>query len=488
MVMLIRMVSLLVASSVMVGCSFLPPHDTHSANDDTASTSLSSDKNNANTDLDGTKPKYQPFEASTLFSLMVAEIAGQRQQYAISLANYLDQAHKTQDPAVAERTTRIAQYLGSNKYAIEAATIWTKTAPNDALAHQTLAQELLKSGDALTALSHMEAEFDLTGDSQFDYLALSSQNLEHADKLTLLMQLERLTKLHSDYAPLWMAQGSVLYQLEDYPFALTCFENALAIKRNYTSAALNKARTLHKLEQDEDALELLNKLHVDLPQHKGVGILRARVLIDLKRFPEARAAFQQLSQQYNSDNSIKLSLALLHMELSEFDEAIAILSALTLNNTMADNAYFYLARAAELQEDERRAINNYNQVQGGPQLLAALVRVSNLLLDMEGLESAIAYIKQQRDEFPHYASELAQLEIELLIKHDDYEAAYQVADMALSEDPDNTNLLYSRGLIAEKLGNLDQLETDLRKIIRINPQDAEALKFYRHICVTGFFS
>jgi tetratricopeptide (TPR) repeat protein len=494
--MLVRIVSLLIANALIVGCSFIPTQQAENA--ERASGTEISGRHNAskigdndaddanknrhpigqdsgNPDSDSGETIYSPFPAPTLYSLLVAEIAGQRQQYDVSLANYFSEAKKTHDPAIAERATRIAQYVGAHNYILESAKIWVASDPYSASAHQVLAQALMRAGDFSTALKHMEAVLELAGASQFDYLALSALQLNKADKLNLLSQFELLTQKHSDYAQLWMAQGSLLLQLADYEAAIVSLDKALDLRENYTAAALNKARALHKLNKAENALSLLDDLHASLPNHKGIGVLRARVLIDLKRYSEARAAFQYLALKFKDDHSIKLSLALLHMELEELDEAIAILSSLTLDNAMADEAYFYLARSAELQKDPLRAIRNYRQVQKGRQLLPSMIRVSALLFELEGINAARDYTMHRRGEFPDYNIELAQVEIDLLIKAKDIETAYKVADEALVENPDNTNLLYSRGLLAEKLNNLDQLEADLRHIISINPKDAEAI-------------
>ncbi len=472
MVMLVRIFSLILANSMMLGCSYLPLQPVSEQD------SLPNQASNTET-VTAEQPVViaddKPFPAPTLYSLLVAEVAGQRHQYEVSLANYLDQARKTQDPGIAERATRIAQYLGSNQFTLEAARIWITSDPFEAQAHQILAQALMKAGDFSTALNHMEAVLELAGASQFDYLALNAQHLSREEKLNLLAQFEILSQKHSDYAQLWMAQGSLLLQLEDYPAALAALDKALSLREKYTAAALSKARTLHKLGRAEEALTWLDELHNNMPKHKGIGVLRARILIDLKRFSEARAAFQYLAQLFKDDNSIQLSLGLLHMELEEFDEAIATLSALTLQDSISSDSYFYLARIAELQNDEQRALRNYRQVRKGRQFLPAQLKVAGLLIQHEDINAARDYLTHRRSEFPDFEAELVQLEIELLIKHDLHTDAYQLADEALKVSPDNINLLYSRGLLAEKMGNLAQLETDLRQIISLNPKNAEAI-------------
>src|SRR5690606_12879141 len=46
---------------------------------------------------------------------------------------------------------------------------------------------------------------------------------------------------------------------------------------------------------------------------------------------------------------------------------------------------------------------------------------------------------------------------------------------AVSDFPDQTDLLYSRAMTAEKLGNLGQLEADLRRMLELKPDDSVAL-------------
>ncbi len=476
MVMLLRIASLLIANSLIAGCSFLPMSNNSANSHQIAEPQSAHIEIGKSKIISSNEPdNYAPFPASTLYSLLVAEVAGQRQQFDVSLANYLDQARKTQDPAIAERATRIAQYLGSNQYTLEASKLWVANAPLEAKAHQILAHALMKTGDFSSALDHMESVLELAGSSQFDYLALNAQQLSHIEKINLLQQFERLTQKHKDYAQLWMAQGTLLLQLEDYPAALIALTQALLLSEEYTAAALTKARVLHKLQYAEEALVLLDDLHDSLPKHKGIGVLRARILIDLKRFSEARAAFQYLAQLFTNDYSIHLSLGLLHMELDEYDQAIAVLSPLTLQDNIANEAYFYLGRIAEKQQDSARALRNFQAVQQGRQFLPAQLKASQILIEREDINAARDYLTLKRNEFPAHDIELLQLEVELLIKHDQTDEAYQLVNSAIIKSPDDTKLLYSRGLLAEKLGDIQQLETDLRHIISLTPDNAEAI-------------
>lgn len=188
--MLVRIFSLLIASSLITACSMLPAKPS----DDTTEVDEHSDRHISDNSQVPAVLYDRPFAAPTLYSLLVAEVAGQRQQFDISLVNYLDQAEKTQDPGIAERATHIAQYMGVNNYTLRAAEVWVKNAPDEAQAHQVLAQALVVKGDFENALKHLEIVFDLAGASQFDYLALNAEALNPEDKIALLQQIEQLTK------------------------------------------------------------------------------------------------------------------------------------------------------------------------------------------------------------------------------------------------------------------------------------------------------
>ena len=213
----------------------------------------------------------RPFPAPTLYSLMVAEIAGQRRQYDLALGNYLDQAHLTQDAGVARRATRIAQYTGADAQALEAAAVWVRNAPSDPAAHQAMAKELVKVGNFALAIKHLESVLTLSGNSRFDLLALSAQGLSADQKEILLEQLQEIVQRHPEHAPLYMAIGTLRYQLEQYNDALLSLDQALALQERYTAAAISRARVLQKLGRTSEALDWLDDLTEEYPEHKGIA-------------------------------------------------------------------------------------------------------------------------------------------------------------------------------------------------------------------------
>lgn len=101
-----RPYALLLAFALLQGCQSLTPHK--------------SEDQQAVAEADKPEAKapvvYGSFKQDTLYSLLVAELAGQRNRFDIALANYVDQAQKprirpspsapTASPSTSEPTNR----------------------------------------------------------------------------------------------------------------------------------------------------------------------------------------------------------------------------------------------------------------------------------------------------------------------------------------------------------------------------------------------
>ena len=72
-------------------------------------------------------------------------------------------------------------------------------------------------------------------------------------------------------------------------------------------------------------------------------------------------------------------------------------------------------------------------------------------------------------------------EAEILARHDRLQEAMGVYDGTLRYYPADVDLLYARAMLAERLDRLDIVERDLRHILELEPNNADALnraRFY----------
>lgn len=421
------------------------------------------------------EPEYKPIPAATLYSLLVAEMAGQRQRYDISLYHYMEQARSTRDPAVAERAARIAQFVGSTPHAIEALAIWLQEDPHNPAAHQAAAQLLMEQGQYEQALQHLEQLQQLAGISQYDYLAANASHLAPEQQQAVLAHLQELQQEQPDNASLWYAVAIMHQHLGQYADALDAINRTLKINPALLSASLQKARILVLLQRHDQALSWLQSVRKEYPQHKGIQVLQARILLEQRKMPEALQAFRDLHDSFPEDSAILLSLALLEEESGEREQAREHFYQLLASQSHLNEAHFYLGRIADDEGRYDDAIHHFGQVDNGREFLPAQLKAATLTAEVHGLAAAREFLLEQRNRFPRYRVELVRIEIELLSASEQYPEAMVLLNDILEQMPEHIDLLYTRAMLAERMNNLVLLEKDLRTIIDIQPEHAEAL-------------
>ncbi len=414
------------------------------------------------------------FSREGLYALLVAELAGQRNRFDIALGNYVQQAHGTQDAAVAERAFRIAEYLGAEQAALDMALIWAQSAPNNLDAQRTAAVQLARAGRYEESLAYMEAVLGRQGDTHFDFLALSAARTDPETRAGLLQSFDRLLSRNPGNPQLVFGKALLLEQDGQTDEALDLLERQPRAERPAPSTLLH-ARILQSHGREGEALTLLQQTLRRHPEDTRLRLAYARLLVEQDRLEEAMAEFSTLLQQNPSDDDLRLSLALVAMEAEAWREAIVYLEDLIERGSHLDTAYLNLGRAQQSLGRTEKALAAYAQVEAGNEFLAAKALEAELLMAKGRSAEASALLQRTRQAQPDYAIQLYLLEAEALSSREQVDAAWALVADALEQFPDDANLLYTRAMLAEKRDDLEQLERDLRLILEREPENAMAL-------------
>jgi Flp pilus assembly protein TadD len=135
---------------------------------------------------------------------------------------------------------------------------------------------------------------------------------------------------------------------------------------------------------------------------------------------------------------------------------------------------YLLGQIAEEQKQWPRAIQWYKQIDEGDQVLAARMRIAQVVAKQGKLDEARKYLKSVKAESPAEQVQLIVAEAQLLREANRNRDAFDMLDQALKKDPDQPELLYDFALTAEKLERFDLLEAKLRKLIQVRPDHAHA--------------
>ncbi|OHW36950.1 tetratricopeptide repeat protein [Pseudomonas sp. 06C 126] len=421
------------------------------------------------------KPKvYSSFSEETVFSLLSAELAGQRNRFDIALDNYVTQAVNTQDPGISERAFRIAEYLGADQAALDTALIWAKNAPDDLEALRAAAIQLARAGRYDDSMVYMEKVLQGKGDTHFDFLALSAADTDQDTRDGLMKSFDRLLQKHPSNGQLVFGKALLLQQDDEPQAALKLLEQNPP-EEGEIAPLLLRARLLQSLNRGKEALPLLQKSIKKYPDDKRLRLTYARMLVEQDRMEDAKVEFASLVQQYPDDDELRYSLALVCLEAKAWEEAKGYLEELIARESHVDSAHLNLGRIAEERDDPQGALIEYAQVGPGNDYLPAQLRQADILMNNGRTDEAEKRLAAARDAEPDYAIQLYLIQAETLSANNQGERAWKILAQALLQYPDDLNLLYTRAMQAEKRNDLAQMEKDLRLIIKRDPDNAMAL-------------
>ncbi len=416
----------------------------------------------------------RPFPAETLYALLVAEMAGSRERYDIALGNYIQQAHKTHDPGVTARATRIARFLNARQAALNTSLLWIELQPENREARMIAATELAQTGRLQEAFEQSRQLLELGSTPIFQTIAARAARATDTQREALLEQYRELLLSHPENLQLLVGQGLLLQQQQQLDEALASARQALALEGTHIPAAILEAKLLHQMELPEQALERLLLLLQQFPENKRLRLQYARLLANYD-LEQAHRQFALLVEQSPNDPELVFSLALVSNERGLKDEARKYFERLLSLGHRRSSAHYYLGRLEEEAQNFDRALQHYWQVQPGPDFMPAVLQSTDILVRQDKLSEAGSRLDELRQRFPSQAERFYLLQAEVLSQHRHLQQADTVLTAALARKPASAKLLYARAMVNEQRDLLDRLESDLRTILKYEPNNATAL-------------
>ncbi|KJS04979.1 MAG: hypothetical protein VR73_13540 [Gammaproteobacteria bacterium BRH_c0] len=419
-------------------------------------------------------PATRPFPTNTLYELLAAEFAGIRNQIEPALEVYINQAHETRDPAVIERAVRIASFVGQPELVLELSELWVEVEPENLDVRRLVAFHLARAGRVIEAFPHAEYLLLAGDDNHLQALAAFASDATEDEKQRLLVLYEELALNYGDRTGLMLGRAMLLRQVDRLDDSLAFAQKVVKKAPDNETGQLLNAQILHQMEHTDKAIKALEKALGTDPQSKRLRLQYARFLAE-KDLALSREQMLILAEQHPEDPDMLFSLALASQELGMTDEAEKLYRALIDRHQRSGDAHFQLGRIAEEKGLNARALDHYRLVDSGQSMLAATVRITDILASQGDIDAARKHLDMLRNDQPANAASYYQIEAELLMRDGQLDTAYDLLSTALEQQPDNTSLLYSRSVVSLRQENIATSEDDLRAILALEPDNATAL-------------
>jgi len=420
--------------------------------------------------------KQTAISPKVMFLLLTAEVAGQRGQYGIALDGYLRAAAIEKDIDVIKRSASIAVFLQDEKKLDEAVGYWLEIDENNLEARHLKAVAAIQGGKNAVAIEQVNFILD-KAPQDFDVrMQMIIKNLRKQESLRVAYDVfAALNKQHPTNETLYFILAYLDYQAKQYLPAQQKLKQALEIRGNWVKALLLQGQVYIGQNKLELATESLQQAVAEKENDK-ISEQIAQLLINQNRFKEALDVLEDLSDKNPGNNAIKIQLALVLLQLDHrSNEAEKILLELVEVAEYKDQCFYYLGRIAASKKENKNALNWFDGVGEGKYRYEAKISMVLLLMKENSLDDALLRVEQVKQAYPAKINELALIESEVLSRKKQYQQAFDVLSSALLKSPENSDILYARALIAEKLGDIKTVEDDLKYILEKRPNDATAL-------------
>lgn len=413
-----------------------------------------------------------------LYRFLLAEIAGQRGDWADSAVLYRDLAKETRDPRIARRATETAMHGRLPDIALETVRLWGELEPDSAQARQMLIRLLAIQGrydELRMAIGVMLAnEPAHIGQNLFHLNRLFARG---GDRKAILGVIVAVTEPYLAHPEAHYARAAAAVEARDLPLARTAIGRALELKPAWETAALLNVQLIESRAQ---AMAALGDFVAANPQARNARLAYARALVGDKRFEEARRHFGILLEQGKKtpakNGDVVFALAVLSLQLNDTAEAERHLRQLVeIGHVEADKARYYLGQIAEDGKRWSEALKWFDAVGPGEHYLPARLHGANVLAKQGRLDEARRHLADTATDDPRQRAQLVIGEAQLLREADRLADAHAVLVTGLEKLPNQPELIYETALLAEKLGRPGELESRLRHLIDIKPDHAHAL-------------
>lgn len=414
-----------------------------------------------------------------LYQLMVAEVATQRGQLDVAIDNYLEVATVTRDPKAAARAAQIASYAQNIEKSLTAVNLWVDIQPDNADARRMLAILLLKAGRAAEVVPQYEKMLKILeakGQLKGAYLKIASQLAREQNRSIALTVMEKLVAKYSDNTDALYAYAHLAMRQAQFDTALSNLNKVVEIRPDWPDAVILRARILALKDGRDKALAYLSKvLKGNLADDVEIGLTYARMLTEARKLDKALEEFSRLAELDPHYTNIQYFAGVLALQLRKLDKSQKYLERLLKLGSRRLEANYYLGQIAELKEDPDTAIDHYSQVKSGGQYFNAQIRVAALLADKGQFARAREHLHTIRINSNKQQLQIYLLEGDLLREALRLPEALEYYTDVLETTPNETSIRYARALVAEKLGKLSLLESDLQQILESEPNNAQVL-------------
>ena len=421
------------------------------------------------------KPSITEANAEFVYKYLLGEIAGQRGDLSLASQLFLDLAKKTRDPRLAERAAKTAAYGRQQRLALDAATLWAELDPSSLEAQQATSQMMISTGDIQSAVPHIRELLSKEESRAATFLYLNDLLRNQKDKKAVLTTIKELAQPYPASAEAHFAVAEAAWFAQDMDAAESAIKQASQLRPDWEVSAQMQGQILAK-KFPEKAVDFYKSFLNKNPTANNLRMDYAKLLVRLKRYEEAKPEFIKLTEFEKDNPDTNAVVGLLSLEANELDMAEQYLQQ-SMRNGFKDpeKIYMYLGITADRKENKSKALEWYGKIDKSNQhYLEAQLATASIIAQTKNTDAAISMLDNLTELTAVQEIVVAQAQASLLVQDKRHQEAFELIKKTINTIPNTPQLIYDYAMAAERIGKLDLMENELRKVIQLQPDFSAA--------------
>lgn len=425
-------------------------------------------------------PAATALDAQLFYQLLLGEINARGSEPGAGFALMLDAARKTNDPALFQRAVDIAFQSRSGEAALQAARAWKLAHPQSREANRYVLQILLALNRVVESAEALKQDIALATDRNAALAVVPRSYARVSDKKLASNVVEQALAEHlaapATGAAAWSSVGRLRLAAGDPAGALEAAQRGQAVDPRGDGPGL---LALELMDAKQPQAEVIVRRYMEGKPASELRMGYARALLDTQRYAEASQQLRVITAEKPDFAEAWLVLGTLQVQDVQLSAAEASLKRyvdLAQNQSSGDErsrglaqAYLALSQLAEKKKDYPLAGAWLDKIENSQDLVSAQNRRASILARQGKMDDARKLLRGLPERNAADARMKLMAEIELLRENKLFKPAYDLLAAAAAKDPRDTELLYDQAMMAEKLGNLPEMERLLRQVIAAKP-------------------
>lgn len=410
-----------------------------------------------------------------------AELLAKDFRYKEAAKIYHEICMKSNDPEVAKRATQLAGYANDYDLMLKNSKRWLKIAEDKITVRHVRISIFLALDKIEEAKKETLSAIKISKDK--DKFALVYDTLRvFEDKVIKEIFKDVYTTYKNEYlANFYYVQ--ILLNNNDYLEAIDLIKSIDRFEefsKKESRWGIFLADAYYEMGKDKLAITTLQDYLQYSPKDLYLNEYYARVLTLQKKYDEAIKHYRFMSANKLisfSDIETSKKMALLSIEAKKFADAKTFIESFKEKDI---NSYNYFSGLLNVKNNKSKIAEKYFMSVDwqNENYINSVKEIAKLKINQNQFSSLKKFFKKQYSYLnnkPTIESRLILIETEIFFNEEKYNYAMERINYGLKKYKDNGAFLYTRALVAEKVDRFDILENDLKKLIKLEPKNAQAL-------------